>query len=101
MSAEIKPTWYNRFLTGFITGLLLPFFGAAIFYLIFFGYMDVNFFLRHLLQTGYWLSVLSLGVILNLGAFFLFLHWQAEKAAGGVLAATFIFALLAVYFNAF
>ncbi len=97
----MKHIWYNHFFTGFIIGIILPFFGAAIFYLIFFGYMDVSFFLKHLLQTGYWLSVLSLGVILNLGAFFLFLHWQAERAAGGILGATFIFALLAVYFKAF
>jgi ATP/ADP translocase len=91
----------NHFLYGFITGLILPFTGVLIFYLIFFNYMDPQFFLSHIIRSGNWVSVLSLGVIMNLGAFFLFLKNNAELSSRGVLGATFIFAFIAIYYKAF
>lgn len=91
----------NHFLYGFLIGLILPFIGSVIFYLIFFSYMDAGYFLNHIFRSGNWVSVLSLGVILNLGAFFLFLKNNAEMSSRGVLGATFIFAFIAVFYKAF
>ncbi len=91
----------NHFLFGFLIGLILPFLGGVIFYLLFFGYMDAGYFLRHIMNSGNWVSVLSLGVILNLGAFFLFLRNDAEMSSRGVLGATFIFAFIAMFYKAF
>ncbi|MCC6384625.1 MAG: hypothetical protein LC117_04910 [Bacteroidia bacterium] len=92
---------YNHFLLGFITGLLLPVIGSLLFYLIFFSYLDIEKFVIHVITTGHWIEVLSLGVILNLGAFFLFLKYDSEMSSRGVVGATFIFAFLAAYFKAF
>ncbi|MBL7928788.1 MAG: hypothetical protein JNL47_04850 [Bacteroidia bacterium] len=91
----------NHFLFGFIIGLILPVIGSFIFYLFFFSYMDAGYFLNHVLSSGNWVSVLSIGVILNLGAFFLFLRNDAEMSSRGVLGATFIFAFIAVFYKAF
>lgn len=91
----------NHFLFGFLAGLVLPFFGTVIFYLVFFNYMDAVYFFNHVMRSGNWVSVLSLGVILNLGAFFLFLRNDAEMSSRGVLGATFIFAFIAVFYKAF
>jgi hypothetical protein len=91
----------NHFIFGLLTGLLLPFVGVMVFYLIFFSYMDAGYFLNHIVNSGNWVSVLSLGVILNLGAFFLFLRNDAEMSSRGVLGATFIFAFIAVFYKAF
>lgn len=91
----------NSFIAGFIPGLLLPFAGAWLFYLFFFNYMEVEQFARHVWNSGTWISVISLGVILNLGMFMLFLRFNFERSARGVLAATFFYAFLAVYFKAF
>jgi len=88
-------------LLGLILGLITPFTGAGIFYLFFFSYMYFDKFITHILNTGQWISVLSLGVILNLGLFFLFLRNNSNRSARGVLAATFVYAFLVVYFKIF
>lgn len=91
----------NYFFSGFISGLVAPFLGAIIFYFIFFNYMYLENFITHIMGTNQWVSVLSLGVILNLGLFFLFLRNEDDRSAKGVLAATFIYAFIVVYFKAF
>ncbi len=91
----------DSFWIGFIPGLIAPFAGGFIFYLLFFRYMYFENFIRHISNTSQWISVLSLGVILNLGLFFLFYQKEKDRSAKGVLAATFIYAFIAVYFKAF
>lgn len=91
----------NSFLPGFISGLIAPFLGALIFYFAFFNYMYLENFIKHIMNTTQWISVLSLGVILNLGLFFIFIRKEADLSAKGVLAATFIYAFIVVYFKAF
>ena len=46
-------------------------------------------------------KLISLGAILNLIVFFIFLKYDFEERAKGVLLATFIIAILTIYINNF
>ena len=46
-------------------------------------------------------KLISLGAILNLIVFFIFLKYDYEERAKGVLLATFIIAILTIYINNF
>lgn len=46
-------------------------------------------------------KLISLGAILNLIVFFIFLKYDYEERARGVLLATFIIAILTIYINNF
>jgi hypothetical protein len=89
----------DKFLAGFIPGLLLPLIGFYVYYLLFFGYMSFNGFFKHVTVSGHAISVLSLGVILNLALFFAFYQLEMDRAAKGVIGSTFIYAFLALYFK--
>ena len=91
----------DSFFIGFISALIVPFIGVYIFYLIFFHYMEFNYFIKHIISSEKWVSVLSLGVILNLALFYFFYKREWDQSLKGVLAATFIYAFVVVYFKAF
>ena len=86
----------NLFLTGFVPALFLPLVGSLLFYFLFFGHMQILFFMKHILATNKWISVLSLGVIMNLGLFMWYIRKGHDQSARGVLGATFIFAFIVV-----
>lgn len=79
---------------GFIMGILLPFFIFIMIYLV--RYPDVPLFeyLASLWQFQALLKILSLCVIPNLLVFLLYIRRKMDFAAKGVLAATFIYALI-------
>jgi hypothetical protein len=89
----------DSFLTGLIPGLILPLVGFYIYFLLFFRYMGFSSFVNHLVKINMLVSVLSLGVILNLVVFFFFYQKQLDRSARGVIAATFIYAGIVVYFK--
>ena len=89
----------DAFLTGFIPGVVLPWIGFYIYYLLFFRYMGLHSFINHLTRINMTVSVLSLGVILNLVLFFFFYQKEWDRSARGVIAATFIYAGFVVYFK--
>ncbi|HKR06510.1 MAG TPA: hypothetical protein VJY62_17885 [Bacteroidia bacterium] len=91
----------DLFITGFIPGLIAPFLGSLLFYFLFFNYMQLDNFTRHIINSGTWVSVISLGAILNLGLFIFFFRRQSDRSARGVLGATFVYAFVVVYFKAF
>lgn len=89
----------NYFLSGFVPALILPLIGVYIYYLLFFSYMDLPAFQNHLIKSNLLLSVLSLGVILNLALFFIFYHFEKDNSARGVIGASFIYAFIVLYFK--
>jgi len=91
----------DLFIKGFIPGLIAPFLGSLVFYFLFFNYMQLDNFINHIINSGTWVSVLSLGVILNLSIFIFFYRREDDRSARGVLAATFIYAFVVIYFKAF
>lgn len=89
----------DHFLSGFIPGIVLPFIGSFLFYLAFFSYMQLDAFYSHLIRSNLFVSVLSVGVILNLLAFFYYYRKEMDRAARGVIGATFLYAFMVVYFK--
>lgn len=89
----------DEFKSGFVPGMLLPILGFYIYYLLFFNYMSFDGFIDHVTKSNKAIAVLSLGVILNLGLFYLFYIKEIDKAAKGVIGATFIYAFIVMYFK--
>lgn len=84
---------------GFITGLILPLIGFYFFNLTFFHYWDVSQFANYVLELNLLAPVLSLSIIFNGVAFFLFLRAGADLSARGVLLATMIYGIAVIYFK--
>ena len=91
----------DSFIAGFIPGLIFPVIGFYCYFLLFFNYMDFHGFYHLLVKSDKVVSVMSLGVILNLIVFFVFYQLEADKSLRGVIAATFIYAFIVVYFKVF
>ena len=89
----------DRFLTGFIPGLIMPLMGVYIYFLLFFSYMGLAGFIKHIFKNNLIVSVISLGTILNLAVFFLFYQFEKDHSAKGVIGATFIYAFIVLFFK--
>ena len=84
-------------LTGLISGLLAPFVGLYIYYLISFHYMSLRSFINRITELQLLSGVISLSLIANLVLFFFFLRTRADRSAYGVIGATFLYGLIIVY----
>jgi hypothetical protein len=73
--------------------------GFYLYFLLFFNYMTFREFFHLLQKSDKLISVMSLGVILNLIVFFLFYQMECDRSLKGVIAATFIYAFIVVYFK--
>ncbi len=82
----------DTILFGMLSGVVLPLIILGLFYLTTYAYLTVPDFLRKLAFFEVIIKVLSLCAISNMGIFFLFYHFQMDKAARGVIFATFIYA---------
>ncbi|MEP7263074.1 MAG: hypothetical protein ABI772_01175 [Bacteroidota bacterium] len=89
----------DKFIYGFLPGLLLPVIGSFIYYLIFFNLMGLKQFINHIIFNNLFIGVLSIGVILNLGLFFIYYQLEKDRSAQGVIGATFIYAFVVMYFK--
>lgn len=87
----------NNMLTGLACGLAAP----AIVFVTYFSIRDPYMHLADSVQRFYESGVLSyyisLSAIVNLGLFFLFLKFNADKSARGVLGATIIYAFTILF----
>lgn len=79
---------------GIMTGIVLPPFAFLVFYLFGFPGESLNDVLRHYIQLNVITHVISLSVLTNLAAFFLFLRFDKEQSAKGVIGATILYAFL-------
>jgi hypothetical protein len=84
-------------LTGFITGLIAPFIGLYVYYLVSFRYMGLRSFISRITELGLFPGVISLSLIANLVLFFWFIRIKADSSSFGVIGATFIYGMLIVY----
>lgn len=87
----------NSKLTGFVSGIIAPFLGFYIYYLISFHQMTLRAFIERITEFGLLASVISLSLIANLILFFWFLRIKADNSAFGVIGATFIYGMIIVY----
>jgi len=81
---------------GIIIGLIASAVGLTL-SLLFFGTGEsINDSLNIALAQGVFTKLISIGALLNLGAFFLFINTDKESRAKGVLIATVIVALITI-----
>jgi hypothetical protein len=89
-------------LIGFIVGLIAATFGLIIAIQVFGKTDDWGEVVRQTIANGTLTKLMSIGALLNLGAFFLFLKKNEDNRAKGVLIATlliFITTLLIKFIN--
>ena len=81
---------------GIVIGIIASAIGLSL-SLLFFGTGDSIFnSLSIAIAQGVFTKLVSIGALLNLGAFFLFLNTNKESRAQGVLIATIIVALITI-----
>lgn len=87
------PSFFNRFLTGLIAGVLLPMLAVFVFYRVSMGYRSFQEFLDLAIRFHAFTKIVSLCVLPNLGLFFVFVWMNLLQAARGVLLATMVVGL--------
>lgn len=91
----------DKFIIGFITGILAPFIGFCLYYISFFRIMTLKNFFLHLQETSTLAATLSLSLLANLALFFLFDKFEKLRCQQGVIGATFIYGFYIVYLKVF
>jgi hypothetical protein len=84
---------YDRFIYGFIPGMIAPLIVLCLIYLLAFNYMSVKVFLTYLSKPVMLSPSLSLGVVLNLFIFFPLIQKNYYNAGRGVIGATILYGI--------
>lgn len=90
----------KELLIGFVVGIIANTVGTLL-YIQLFSDLSITETFQAAIQQGHIGSLLALGAILNLVAFFLFLRIRRDNRAKGVLIATIITALAILYYKVF
>ena len=85
---------------GFLVGIIANSIGTIL-YIVLFSELGIKETFQAAIQQGHVGSILALGAILNLIAFFLFLRLRRDNRAKGVLIATILTALMILYYKVF
>ena len=94
----------KEILLGIFSGFLANIVGTIFFVIILFQEIKISNILRILsnsISDNFITKLISLGAVMNLMVFFVFLKYDFEEKAQGVLFATFIIAILTIYLNNF
>ena len=89
-----KRNRFDRILTGWLIGTIVPLLIFLITYLVKYSEMEFMTFLRNLWNMRIFLKLLSICVFPNLGFFLLFYRLKYDMAARGVIMATFMYAFI-------
>lgn len=84
---------YDRFIWGFIPGMIAPIIVLCLLYPIWFHYMSFENYLKYLSKPVILSPALSLGVVLNLFIFFPLIQRNYYNAGRGVIGATIIYGI--------
>lgn len=90
----------REILIGFAVGIIANTFGTLLYILLFSDLSIVETF-SAAVEQGHVGSLLALGAILNLVAFFGFLRLKRDYRARGVMIATILTALVILYYKVF
>ncbi len=88
----------KEILIGFVVGIIANTLGTLL-YILLFSDLDIADTIEAAVQQGHVGSLLALGAILNLVAFFGFLRLRRDQRAKGVLIATILTALAILYYK--
>lgn len=86
---------------GLIIGLIAPILVMLGFWKYQFGHTSLIGFYEVMVQSGNLPGLISIGLLGNLGAFFLFYRKQLDVSARGVISATFLYGILIVVLKFF
>ncbi len=86
---------------GLFSGFIANFLGMIITIIVLFQETNIFKIINDSYIDNSITKLISLGAILNLIVFFIFLKYDYEERAKGVLLATFIIAILTIYINNF
>lgn len=90
----------KEILIGFVVGLIANTIGTLLYIMLFSDYGITETF-NLAIDKGHIGSLLALGAILNLLAFFAFLRIRRDQRAKGVLIATLLTAMVILYYKLF
>lgn len=90
----------KEIIIGFIVGIIANTIGTLL-YIVLFSDMSIADTFAAAIKQGHIGSLLALGAILNLFAFFGFLRLRRDHRAKGVMIATILVALLILYYKMF
>ncbi|MGB5554624.1 MAG: hypothetical protein WBM83_08215 [Flavobacteriaceae bacterium] len=90
----------KELIIGFAVGVIANTIGTLLYILLFSDFGIVDTF-EAAVSQGHVGSLLALGAILNLAAFFGFLKIKRDQRAKGVLVATLLTALVILYYKVF
>lgn len=90
----------KEIIIGFVVGIIANTIGTLLYVLLFSDYPIADT-LKAAVEQGHIGSILALGAILNLLAFFGFLKIGREARARGVLIATLLTAMIILYYKIF
>ena len=94
----------KEIIVGIFTGFIANIAGAIITVIVLFQEIKISNILKIIsdsISDNFITKLISLGAVMNLIVFFVFLRYNYEEKARGVLVATFIIAILTIYLNNF
>lgn len=97
---RIRVNTKKELIIGFAVGVLANTLGTLL-YIVLFSDMGIKETIDAAKQQGHLGSLLALGAILNLVAFFAFLKIRRDNRAKGVLMATILTAFVILYYKVF
>ncbi|QLG45802.1 hypothetical protein [Costertonia aggregata] len=100
MKINTRPNTKKEILIGFVVGIIANTIGTLLYILLFSDFGIAETF-KAAIEQEHVGSLLALGAILNLIAFFGFLKIKRDYRARGVLIATMITALAILYYKVF
>ena len=86
---------------GLVIGLIAPLIVMLGFWQVQFGHTSLNGFYEVMVESNNLPGLISIGLLGNLGAFFLFYRQKLDVSARGVIAATFLYGLVIVVLKFF
>lgn len=90
----------KEILIGFVVGVIANTFGTLV-YILLFSDLTISETFNAAVRQGHVGSLLALGAILNLVAFFGFLRIKRDYRARGVMIATLLTAMVILYYKVF
>jgi len=88
-------------IVGLIFGLIAPLIVMLGFWKFQFGHTSLIGFYEIMVQSNNLPGLISIGLVGNLGAFFLFYRFKLDVSARGVIMATFLYGLVIVILKFF
>lgn len=92
---------FDKFIAGFVSGLMGPFFGLLVYWKLNFSLMTFEGFWSNVSGSSSLSALISICLIANLLFFYLFLNRDMMKATRGVIGATLVYGLVMIYLKFF